>query len=407
MIRGNHIDTVTNNTSSTSGAEGLYVKARFGRIAENTLIDCGRSTNGALCVKDAGRGVTTSGVQGYGLIVAHNMLLPGSLGTACRGIYLAASDVLVTSNYVEGLRYPIDLGNATSDTFDNVGIHDNEIRDCRGSQAISVDNAGTGLSVRGNRIYGILADATTIANAVGIAVLCEVGDYNDVVVESNLIVDEDESSATTSVRAIYIECSDANSRFLGLTLRSNTCSVVETSINAYGLIFGIAATIDPAIVNLSISGNDTGRLSGLATFPFYCTVANWAKISLARMTDNTFPDHGPLALTGDTTLTTAMSGMWFSNDGALDGDSDPNEITVTLPDTTLGCHFGFCAIDANDVRIEPAGTDAFLGGSGAGKYLRLDDVGCTVDIWGAVEGYWSIRSGFDPNMAGEDPFKWE
>jgi len=94
----------------------------------------------------------------------------------------------------------------------------------------------------------------------------------------------------------------------------------------------------------------------------------------------------------------------------VDGDAEPNAITITLPAaTTTGLRYSFSIIDANDMIIDPDGTNHFKGGTGNGKYLRLDDTGCSVTFECLETNSWTITAAFDPNVLSTDtgPFKWE
>ncbi|HUU94057.1 MAG TPA: glycosyl hydrolase family 28-related protein [Phycisphaerae bacterium] len=114
-----------------------------------------------------------------------------------------------------------------------------------------------------------------------------------------------------------------------------------------------------------------------------------------------------VALTGNYTVVPATdNGMVFTNDGAVDGDSEPNEITIKLGAATVGQRYTFWREDPNGMVIDPIGVEYFRG-HGAGKYLRLDDDGCSVEIQCLKAGHWTITAAYDPNMAGENAFKWE
>ncbi len=90
------------------------------------------------------------------------------------------------------------------------------------------------------------------------------------------------------------------------------------------------------------------------------------------------------------------NGKWFSSVKPITFELDP-----ALP----GHEFGFLQTDANDVTIDPNGTEVFRGKS-AGHYLRLDDVGSSVRIKCFETGVWDIVAAYDPNCS-DDMFKWE
>jgi hypothetical protein len=95
------------------------------------------------------------------------------------------------------------------------------------------------------------------------------------------------------------------------------------------------------------------------------------------------------AHTANDTLTTTETGTWHSNTGAA------GTITIALPVATVGLRYGFVVGAAQQLRIDPNGTETIsLPSSGvpgaAGKYLVADAVGETVDLACLVAGNWHV-----------------
>jgi hypothetical protein len=100
-------------------------------------------------------------------------------------------------------------------------------------------------------------------------------------------------------------------------------------------------------------------------------------------------------------------GKVFSNEDAVDSDGEPNTIILTLPSASvLGKTYSFTVIETNDIIIDP-NLNETIAGHAAGHFLRLDDVGCTVTPRCFTGGRWEITQAYDPNMVGEEAFKWE
>ena len=127
------------------------------------------------------------------------------------------------------------------------------------------------------------------------------------------------------------------------------------------------------------------------------TPGTWAPFGLAP---------GSLAKTTDYTMIATDSGKRCSNDGAVDGDGDPNTITVTLLHAVVGAVSAWAVLDANDIILDPLGTDRFRGRTN-GQYLRLDDQGAAIEFYCRDGAIWDIRSAYDPNISDHEVFKWE
>jgi hypothetical protein len=95
------------------------------------------------------------------------------------------------------------------------------------------------------------------------------------------------------------------------------------------------------------------------------------------------------AHTANDTLTTNESGTWHTNTGAA------GAITFTLPAATVGLRYGFACGAAQQLRIDPNGTETIsLPSTGvpgaAGKYLVADAIGENVELACLIAGNWSV-----------------
>lgn len=97
------------------------------------------------------------------------------------------------------------------------------------------------------------------------------------------------------------------------------------------------------------------------------------------------------AHTANDTLTTAETGSWHTNTGAS------GTITFTLPAATVGLRYSFALGAAQQLRIDPNGSETIsLPSTGvpgaAGKYLVADAVGENVQLACVIAGNWSVLS---------------
>lgn len=95
------------------------------------------------------------------------------------------------------------------------------------------------------------------------------------------------------------------------------------------------------------------------------------------------------AHTAGDTLTTAESGSVHSNKGAS------GAITLALPAATVGLEYFFYVGAAQELRIDPNGTETIslpsTGVAGAaGKYLTANAVGETVHLFCGEAGTWAV-----------------
>ena len=308
IIKNNIIHTVTNNATSTSGAEAIYTKCRFANIEGNIITDGGRSSNGAIAAKGSNRGVTAS-PQGFGINITNNIILESAIVNIV-GIFVGRiDDVYIRGNYCEGLS-----GRAIKvqdGICNNIVIESNSIINHKGSSAIEIEGYGKGRRVNNNYISGLLATEGVITNVFGITILGSAGDLSNVEVCGNYFEDTDETSATTTITGIYIEATDATSRILGLKATGNTFSLLNTTIDARGIYVANIGTEDPAITGFSTIDNDVTGLSGhnaAGTIPlsYYSTTA------------------------AETTYRGTIDGSAVWDPASIaDGDEEAKEVTVT------------------------------------------------------------------------------
>lgn len=93
--------------------------------------------------------------------------------------------------------------------------------------------------------------------------------------------------------------------------------------------------------------------------------------------------------TASDTLTASESGTWHTNQGAS------GAITFTLPAATVGLRFGFCVQTAQELRIDPNGSETISATAtgvpgAAGKYLTADAVQELVEIACIKAGSWAV-----------------
>ncbi|HYE20972.1 MAG TPA: hypothetical protein VEA69_21175 [Tepidisphaeraceae bacterium] len=107
-------------------------------------------------------------------------------------------------------------------------------------------------------------------------------------------------------------------------------------------------------------------------------------LTLAGKTVRTVEAH-----TADDTLTAAESGSVHTNNGAA------GAITLTLPAAVTGLEFFFGVREAQELRLDPDGTETIsLPSNGvpgaAGKYLTANAAGETVHLMCVEDGTWAV-----------------
>jgi len=107
---------------------------------------------------------------------------------------------------------------------------------------------------------------------------------------------------------------------------------------------------------------------------------------------STLNGRGPIEFTAKTanyTVTRDELGSGFTNAGAV------GAITFALPAAVVGDHYRFRVSAAQELRIDPNGSETIsLPSTGvpsaAGAYLTADAIGETVHLICAVTGSWSV-----------------
>lgn len=97
------------------------------------------------------------------------------------------------------------------------------------------------------------------------------------------------------------------------------------------------------------------------------------------------------AHTTGVTLTTTQTGTYHTNVGAS------GAITFVLPAATVGLRYGFGVGAAQELRVDPNGSETMsLPSSGvpgaAGKYLTADAIGENLEVVCLIAGNWSVKS---------------
>lgn len=95
--------------------------------------------------------------------------------------------------------------------------------------------------------------------------------------------------------------------------------------------------------------------------------------------------------TADYTVKESENGQSFSTDGAS------GTVTFSLPPATVGLHYRFFVGAAQELRLDPNGTEVIaLPSTGAyqaaGKYLSADAIGENIAIQCVKAGKWAVTS---------------
>lgn len=124
--------------------------------------------------------------------------------------------------------------------------------------------------------------------------------------------------------------------------------------------------------------------------------AGWLRPNTVAYADTSKYDsiagRGPMDVehhTADDTLTVDDLGMIHTNNGAA------GTITLILPAARVGSRIRFCVEAAQQLRIDPSGTETIsLPSTGvpgaAGKYLVADAIGETVELMCSKAGSWRV-----------------
>lgn len=199
----------------------------------------------------------------------------------------------------------------------------------------------------------------------------------------------------------------AGEDFLGVTERAILTADEYGAVNlrnCTGTQLGVAA--GAIAVGATVYGAASGKINDVAIGPALGSALE------AAGADGDIIEYLPFASesaqgsalpveahTADDTLTTAESGSVHTNTGAA------GAVVLTLPPATVGLNYQFAVGAAQELRLDPDGTETIsLPSTGvpgaAGKYLTANAVGETVGLFCAVAGSWSV-SGYTGTWTAE------
>jgi hypothetical protein len=285
IISRNRIVNIDTNASPKEDCEGIYTKVRHGIVSDNILIDAGRH-QGAIAIKGRPRGVT-SAPQGWGMEVRGNRIEFTSAYTdETLGIAIAASDVLVEGNYLQGvtgiaaspsLGGDIYLVDASGSVYEDVMIRNNHIRDSKCAYPINIRQETTrNISITGNHIIDPVAATTMYAINLDAE-----GDWDDITVSGNHV-----NGATGSAsRGVNLNV-DATMTVKNVVIDGNIISDVD-----YGLATAGTGTLTGVIVTGNQFQNiDTFAVSNASgivdsAMVFTGNIANDRGVSLGSVVD--------------------------------------------------------------------------------------------------------------------------
>lgn len=373
VIANNVVKNVSNPTGANS--EPIYTKVRFGLVANNVVTECTASyaNNSAfICIKGSVRS-STAQTQGYGMTVSGNSLYSSSGANAA--IRIECDDCSVIGNYIEGFG---GVGiYSSSGTFLNITVSDNTIRNTRGSIAILTQHWGRGLSIIGNRIYGLLANQAATTNVYGIRISNFGGTLTDVAIRENVVVDDGTSAATSGILGISIRAG-ATYTIASLDVSNNFVSIAHASIVEYGVDVTASGTVSGLVVK-------NNNLAGVPISSGYPIITSGTITGTIVLNGNL--GWGPIYSLGSSTLALYHSGNLLTDTGSS------STFVQTLPVSAPGVQFSFLRTTANAYRIDPNGSEVIRGG-GAGKYLELASAGASVSLICVTAGTWEILASF-------------
>lgn len=163
------------------------------------------------------------------------------------------------------------------------------------------------------------------------------------------------------------------------TANGTVCFTASAAITAGALVYGAASGKISATANANLIGIALQAASG-----------DGSVIEVLRLAQiNAYNVGVTDAKTADYTVLAADSGKTFSTAGAA------GTVTFAMPAATVGLKYRFRVGAAQELRIDPDGTETIsLPSTGvpgaAGKYLTANAAGETVDIECVVAGTWSV-----------------
>jgi len=161
---------------------------------------------------------------------------------------------------------------------------------------------------------------------------------------------------------------------------------------------------------------------GTAGLYLYSTANNLQSVDLADLQLVQFDTaqeayeyaHGGLLAVGTDVPCPCLAATALTNDYAVVAATDNGKTftmavnkTIEMCPATPGQKYRVLMIDTNDVMIDPNASQ-FFRGQNTGKYLRLDDKGCSVTFECLTTGIWDITSSYDPNTGvANRTFQWQ
>jgi len=259
---------------------------------------------------------------------------------------------------------------------------------------------GSGFIMRsGACIFGTHVEGSSIAGGIGLQLI---GSYQRIALsnlatyQTGIKVGDGTAGATRyySIDAMIlgattgIEITNGGDRTGTARLRFETCTtdIVDTRSSGGG-VHNSLRWLDKPVAGLPpAAGNHVRGQEVLCDDPMAGTAVAW-RCSATGAPGNwiaTGTRPGAIGKTADYPVVVGDIGKRFSNAsaGAM--------ITFTLLDSTVGMMFGFIRIAAQIVRIDPDASDSIRGGTGAGKYMQLDNVGDAVTLMCVAAGVWEI-----------------
>ena len=190
----------------------------------------------------------------------------------------------------------------------------------------------------------------------------------------------------------------ANDRELGTLAREHIVSGLGAhlaapvvTLNTEGTVKMIAA--GAIAIDALVYGAASGKVNDVANNNLVgrarsAAAADGDEIEVLRFADGNQLD-AVVVMAADATLTAAESGTCYETTGAT------GAVTVTLPAATPGLEFEFQVAEAQELRLDPDGTETIslpsTGVAGAaGKYLTANAAGESIHIKCFVAGTWAV-----------------
>jgi hypothetical protein len=417
-VAGNFLKDI----DGTTGAEGIYLKCRYSSVHHNKLIDAG-TDEGTINIKGLTRAeelLYDSSSPGYSQNVHDNHLV--STTGAYNGIFIQNEGANVHHNHIEGFgsyavynKAPTDVSVRLS-KYRNIRIKDNFIKNHRGIAALNISNGH--VQIIGNTFDGLLANQSTLTEAYAIRVIYGDGtfstgtdtdnDLHNVVITDNVITDNDESAATTTLYGIYIQGkrNSVDTTIHGLSIANNIIDLLTTdgTLKLRGIALGGVGVIDyPEIYNNTYKLSSTGNrytltisspsgltLNGLSVHDENALSTSGSDLididtTNVTLTDSSFKDN-----LFDVPVNNSISTVTYKQVNTVMSNEGAGALrTYSLPVALAGISYSFTRITSQDVRVDPDGTET-IGMGGAGKYIQLGADGDFIKIECFTSGQWEL-----------------